>query len=122
GIEGGVRFLQRVWRFVWKWREKLSVPSAVADGSTSAEAGSEVRPSTAINGSDARNVRRKTHQTIRRIHDSLEHLQFNTPVAALMELSNALYDSKIEPETASGDEVLAVLEAITSLVLMLAPF
>jgi leucyl-tRNA synthetase len=122
GIEGAVRFLQRVWRFVWKWREKLSVPSAVADGSTPAESGTEVRPSMAINGSDARNLRRKTHQTIKRIHDSLEHLQFNTPVAALMELSNALYDSKIEPETASGDEVLAVREAITSLVLMLAPF
>ena len=105
GIEGAVRFLQRVWRFVWKWHEKLS------------------EPSTATNDSEkARNLRRKTHETIKRIGDSLEHLQFNTPVAALMELSNALYDSKIEPETASEDEILAVREAITSLVLMLAPF
>src|SRR4029079_14531959 len=49
GIEGAVRFLQRVLRFVWKWREKLSVPSAVADGLTPAESSTEVRPSTAIN-------------------------------------------------------------------------
>jgi leucyl-tRNA synthetase len=109
GIEGAVRFLQRVWRFVWKWHDKLSEPSAITDGRTPG-------------GETARNLRRKTHQTIKRIHDNLESLQFNTPVAALMELSNALYESKIGPETASDDEILAVREGITSLVLMLTPF
>jgi leucyl-tRNA synthetase len=28
GIEGAVRFLQRVWRFVWKWRDALSGSAA----------------------------------------------------------------------------------------------
>ncbi|HTK38618.1 MAG TPA: leucine--tRNA ligase, partial [Pyrinomonadaceae bacterium] len=129
GIEGAVRFLQRVWRFVWKWhaalggqwpvaggpntgenttvRERASEPPAVADGEVS---------------ETSRSLRRKTHQTIKRVSDNLESLQFNTPVAALMELSNALYDSKIEPETASEDEILAVHETLTSLVLMLTPF
>jgi len=122
GIEGAVRFLQRVWRFIFKWkaalgsqnaggnatvRERASEPSAVEDGEVSKA---------------SRSLRRKTHQTIKRVSDNLESLQFNTPVAALMELSNALYDSKIEPETASEDEVLAIREGITSLVLMLAPF
>lgn len=111
GIEGAVRFLQRVWRFVWKWHGVLQAVSHPSQQSDSP-----------LHSDDARNLRRKTHQTIKRIGDSLEHLQFNTPVAALMELSNALYDAKIEPETASEDEVLAIREGITSLVLMLAPF
>jgi leucyl-tRNA synthetase, eubacterial and mitochondrial family len=123
GIEGAVRFLQRIWRFVWKWHPKLSEPSAVADGLTHANSNTEIQPAANPAVSDtARNLRRKTHQTIRRITDSLEALQFNTPVAALMELSNALHESKIEPETASEDEILAVREGITSLALMLTPF
>jgi leucyl-tRNA synthetase len=110
GIEGAVRFLQRVWRFVYRWKDKFSgngfsEPTDAADETA-----------------DARKLRQKTHQTIHRVEQSIETLQFNTPVAALMELSNALYDSGIEPETASSSETAAVQEAITSLVLMLAPF
>jgi leucyl-tRNA synthetase len=114
GIEGAVRFLQRVWRFVWKWQNVLaSSPSSRGAGNSSASAG----------GSDnARNLRMKTHQIIKRVDDSLGSLQFNTPVAALMELSNAIYDVKVEPAEASPDEVEAVREAVTALVLMLTPF
>jgi leucyl-tRNA synthetase len=108
GIEGGVRFLQRVWRFVFKWQSKVQSPkSKVEDGEFSA---------------DARKLRQKTHQTIRRVEENFESLQFNTPVAALMELSNALYDLKVEPETANDADVFAIREAVESLVLMLAPF
>jgi leucyl-tRNA synthetase len=108
GIEGAVRFLQRVWRFVHRWRDKFSdFKSEVSNEELS---------------SDARKLRQKTHQTIKRIEDSLESLQFNTPVAALMELSNALYDFKIEPETAAATDVSAIREAVEALVLMLAPF
>jgi leucyl-tRNA synthetase len=110
GIEGAVRFLQRVWRFVYKWHDVLSEPPVVTGGH-------------AANGSEAaRKLRQKTHQTIKRVQDALETLQFNTPVAAMMELCNALYDSKVEPETAVDDERDAVREAVTSLVLMLTPF
>ncbi|MBK8151347.1 MAG: class I tRNA ligase family protein [Acidobacteria bacterium] len=65
---------------------------------------------------------RKVHQTIKRISDSLESLQFNTPVAALMELCNALYEFRFEPEEATAEEAAAVREACEALVLMLAPF
>jgi leucyl-tRNA synthetase len=107
GIEGAVRFLQRVWRFVYKWRGAFA-----QDAPESPSA-------------DAKNVAallRKTHQTIKRIGDAFESLQFNTPVAALMELANALYDCGIEPERASASESAAVREACGSLILMLAPF
>jgi leucyl-tRNA synthetase len=108
GIEGATRFLQRVWRFVYKWQSAISSQqSAVSNEEFSA---------------DARKLRQKTHQTIKRIEDSFESLQFNTPVAALMELSNALYDFKVEPETASDADVFAIREATESLILMLAPF
>ncbi|MBX3288167.1 MAG: class I tRNA ligase family protein [Acidobacteria bacterium] len=108
GIEGAVRFLQRVWRFVHKWKDALGNGAVSGDVST---------PSPA-----AKKLRQKTHQTINRIDQSLDTLQFNTPVAALMELANDLYDMKAEPETASPDEVAAVREALTSLILMLTPF
>ncbi|MGD9589854.1 MAG: leucine--tRNA ligase [Pyrinomonadaceae bacterium] len=119
GIEGAVRFLQRVWRQVYRWKDVLS---AQADRTTpSAQSGDH--PSFSKERSQAaRDLRRKTHQTIKRIEESLETLQFNTPVAALMELSNAIGDLEADPATATEDEVFAVREAVESLALMLAPF
>jgi leucyl-tRNA synthetase len=108
GIEGGVRFLQRVWRFVHKWSGRWAV------------AGGQSEP--VEFSADARKLRQKTHQTIKRIGENIESLQFNTPVAALMELSNALYDFKVEPETASESDIFAVREAVEALILMLTPF
>ena len=115
GIEGATRFLQRVWRFVHKWSAKLSVPSASADGKN------KTNPPAHAGGTD-RKLRQKTHQTIKRIEENFESLQFNTPVAALMELSNAIYDFKVEPETASESDIYAIREAVEALILMLAPF
>ncbi|MEO8647559.1 MAG: leucine--tRNA ligase, partial [Acidobacteriota bacterium] len=108
GIEGAVRFLQRVWRMVWKWNTALA-------GDRGGERPGEEK-------GKARDLRRKTHQTIHRIEQSLESLQFNTPVAALMELANSIQDLGVVPDKASSDELYAVREALTSLVLMLTPF
>ena len=108
GIEGAVRFLQRVWRQVYKWR------SAVGNQQSAVSQVDKSSPS--------RKLRQKTHQTIKRVSDNFESLQFNTPVAALMELSNAIGDYSTEPDKASDDDIFAVREALTSLVLMLTPF
>lgn len=107
GIEGAIRFLQRVYRYVWRWHEALQNAPMEEPAEFSA---------------DARKLRQKTHQTIKRISDSLESLQFNTPVAALMELSNALGDFKVEPGEASPGDLFAVNEGVKALVLMLVPF
>jgi leucyl-tRNA synthetase len=114
GIEGAVRFLQRVWRLVRKWRDAVSVaaPGVNSSGAQTAEAPTP----------NARMLRQKTHQSIKRIEQNLESLQFNTPVAALMEMANAIQDFKIEPSEAAEGEVFAVREALTSMVLMLTPF
>ncbi len=107
GIEGAVRFLRRVYGMIWRWRERLSVGAEKAVEEFSPE---------------ARGLRRKTHQTIARVTQDFEELHFNTSVAALMELSNALGDFGAEPATASAADAFAVREALQTLVLMLAPF
>ncbi|HVF46284.1 MAG TPA: leucine--tRNA ligase [Pyrinomonadaceae bacterium] len=107
GIEGAVRFLQRVWRLVLKWESTI--------GMTPLEAGAPI-----ISG--ARDLRRKTHQTIKRVQDDFEELQFNTPVAALMELSNAIADLDVDPVMATPDQIVAVREALSALILMLTPY
>ncbi|MBA3692853.1 MAG: leucine--tRNA ligase [Acidobacteria bacterium] len=108
GIEGAVRFLQRVYRFVYRWHEALRRLES-----------QEPRAESKL---ETRKLRQKTHQTIKRIRENFESYQFNTPVAALMELSNALGDFKVAPEKASDDELSAVNEALQSLILMLAPY
>lgn len=111
GIEGAVRFLRRVYSMVWRWHERL------ADALQR-----QTEPGAEAFSAEARSLRRKTHQTIARITADFEELHFNTSVAALMELSNALGDFQAEPRTASPGDVYAVREALESLVVMLTPF
>jgi leucyl-tRNA synthetase len=124
GLEGAFRFLMRVWRLVQVWRPALggAAPAPIApSGLNQAE----------------RAIRRKTHDTIRRVtHDLDPRVHLNTAVSALMELVNDLYQFSDE-HTRTGSpgrkatdapaverpETLAVLrEAVDALVLMLAPF
>jgi leucyl-tRNA synthetase len=113
GVEGTKRFLQKIWRFVYRWHSFLQ--TGLQTGANATETADAKSP-------EARKLRRKTHQTIKRVTESFESYQFNTPVAALMELSNALGDFKIEPNAASQDELFAVKEAVQSLILMLTPY
>jgi leucyl-tRNA synthetase len=103
-----VRFLRRVYTMVWRWHERLS---------NSASA-----PVTEGTSAGARELRRKTHQTIAKVTSDFEGLHMNTIVAALMELFNELSDLNADPAMASEEEAYAVKEALESLVLMLAPF
>jgi leucyl-tRNA synthetase len=109
GIEGAVRFLRRVYNFVWRWRESLTnAPNTATDAGEFSDA--------------ARALRRKTHQTIARITQDFSELHFNTSIAALMELLNALGDFDVTPEAATAADQFAVREALGALVLMLSPF
>jgi leucyl-tRNA synthetase len=59
----------------------------------------------------------KVHKTIKKVTDDLERFQFNTAIAAVMELFNAA--SRFEPE---GSDDLAVLrEAVEAIVRLLYP-
>ena len=108
GAEGAARFLARVWRMVHKWHARLAGPGGGAEDLTPA----------------ARALRRKTHQTIRRVTaDFRERLHFNTAVAALMELTNEIYafDGALPGEPTESDR-RALREALEALVKLMAPF
>ncbi|MFL6207831.1 MAG: leucine--tRNA ligase [Pyrinomonadaceae bacterium] len=108
GIEGAVRFLRRVYNAVYRWRARL-----VRD---------DGYEPTAMDFSDAaRALRRKTHQTIARVTTDYEEMHYNTSIAALMELMNALADFNVAPETCAPADAFAVREALTTTVLMLTP-
>ncbi len=107
GIEGAVRFLRRLYTMVWRWQDRLNSEAREAD--------------TDLN-SEARALRRKTHQTIVKITSDFDQLHLNTSVAALMELFNQLSNFNSDPGTASAADVFVVREALETLVVMLAPF
>jgi leucyl-tRNA synthetase len=110
GAEGASRFLNRVWRIVYKWH------SQIADGGLQI-ADSEFSPA-------ARALRRKTHQTIKRVTTDIgERMNFNTAVAAMMELTNEIYafDGAVKDGATAADK-FAVKEALEALTKLLAPF
>ncbi len=113
GLEGSFRFLARVWRVVEQVGEVIR--------------GKDIPSFHGLPLSDAdRALRRKTHETIRRVTLDLDpRVHLNTAVSAQMELVNELYGflnaASHAPIESSG--TLAVLEeSIEALVLMLSPF
>ena len=74
GLQGVVKFLQRVWRLVLEPESIASEPGAL---------GSPV---------DAVALRRKLAQTVGKVTEHYDELRFNTAVAFLMELANAMQD------------------------------
>jgi len=125
-LEGSFRFLARVWRVVDQLSETVGGSGIPSPAGLDLDEGE-------------RALRRKTHDTIRRVtQDLYPRAHLNTAVSALMELVNELYAfcSKTgcirigrdadDPETVGAIErpaTLAVLkEAIEALVLMISPF
>jgi len=107
GIEGAYRFLNRVWRLVYDCRVRINLPPAP---SLARRGLGEVNP-------QAKELLVKVHKTIKKVTDDLERFQFNTAIAAVMELFNAA--SRFEPE---GSDDLAVLrEAVEAIVRLLYP-
>ena len=134
GLEGSFRFLARVWRLVDQLSAAFAGKEIPAVGDLALDDGE-------------RALRRKTHETIRRVTLDLDpRVHLNTAVSSQMELVNELYafcnrlgivrvgrDSD-EAQAAGSNEgmatraalrpaTLAVLkEAVEALVLMLSPF
>jgi leucyl-tRNA synthetase len=113
GLDGSYRFLDRVWRIADHWREAIA-------------AGTPLPPIESLTSAE-RALRRKTHDTIRRVTADIEvRKQFNTAVSAMMELVNDIYaftkqasDDSATPAPHAG---AVVAEAIDALVVMLSPF
>ena len=108
GVEGCHRFLGRVWRTFDAARTRLAEPGASA-------------PAEASRG-DTLVLRRKTHQTIRRVTADLgPRMHFNTGVSAIMELINAIASIAERPDLDPGLR-WALREAFEVLARLLAPF
>ena len=109
GLEGSFRFLARVWRAADQWREQV-----VASGSGAIEHASLTAAERAM--------RRKTHDTIRRVTADIDvRQQMNTAVSAMMELVNELYLFSDKGERSAQAPKVA-REAIEALMVMLSPF
>jgi leucyl-tRNA synthetase len=128
GLEGSYRFLARVWRLVDHWCETIS-----GEGIGSPDTCEHLNPA-------ERAIRRKTHDTIRRVTADIEQRQqLNTAVSAMMELVNDLYafseqavtgppgrradeDEEHAGEAERRETICVVREALEALILMLSPF
>ena len=80
GIEGSVRWIRRVW-------------TLFTDPTQPATASDEVK----------KNLRRKVHQTLRKVTRDFENFEFNTIISSLMELMNEMYKAR-EAGAAGSDE------------------
>lgn len=106
GVEGAYRFLRRVWKAV---HEHVSAGCVAACGS-SAELPEALK-----------DLRRKLHQTIAKVSDDYgRRQQFNTAVAAVMELLNA-YDKADLSDTTGRALAQEILEAVTLMLFPIAP-
>ncbi len=121
GINGIVRWLNRVWSLVTE--PPAPRPTAAHPAPTSAQAkptAAHPEPPTTsarpepVEGAE---IRRWTHRTVKKAGEDIERFRFNTMLAALMEFTNFL--AKIRESGAVDRD--AWDEAIRSLVLMMAP-
>ena len=71
GIEGAVRWVKRVWTLF-----------------------TDPTPPTTASEETKKNLRRKVHQTLRRVTRNFEQFEFNTIVSSLMELMNEMYKAR----------------------------
>ncbi len=128
GLEGSWRFLARVWRIVDHWCETIS-----GEGIGGAADVQTLNPA-------ERALRRKTHETIKRVTTDIEERQqLNTAVSAMMELVNELYafseqtvtgapTRRVDEDVARAgvverpEAIRVVRETIEALVRMLSPF
>jgi leucyl-tRNA synthetase len=103
GVGGVHRFLSRVWRLRPAAGDPLVSPAA--DG---------------LEG-PALELARKAHWAIRKVTTDIERFQFNTAIAALMELVNEIY--RVEPKLRDGgDGEHALSFSITTVASLLFPF
>jgi leucyl-tRNA synthetase len=105
GVEGAHRFLRRLWRIVYEHVGQGVVAANQADNLPA----------------PLKDLRRKLHQTIAKVHDDYgRRQQFNTAIAAVMELLNA-YD-KTDLRTPEGRALgQETLEAATLMLFPIVP-
>ncbi len=107
GVDGGYRFLNRIWRLAAGMMDSIKdIPSY--DGNSGA-LDPTMRP-----------LYQKTHQTIHKVTRDIEdRFHFNTAISAVMELFNAI--SGIDTKKISDDQLPVMRLALESLTLLISP-
>ena len=110
GIEGSYRFVGRVWRLVTELKDSLiALPAASSEAKDA-----DVCP-------EALELRYREHLTIKKATDDITcRFQFNTGIAAIMELVNELYTAK-EKLVSSQEGRKVLSSAISSVLTLLSP-
>ncbi|MCT4536166.1 leucine--tRNA ligase [Halodesulfovibrio sp.] len=110
GIDGSFRFVNRIWRLIEELEGDLITAepcSSTADDCTCKE---------------AKGIRLKEHETVKKAGDDIEQrFQFNTAIAAVMELVNEIYLAK---DALKGDEKgrKVLSSAISTVINLMSPF
>ena len=107
GVEGSFRFLNRVWRLIYKNRHWIR-GAMPYEGKTPIDR-------------DLRILRQKAHKTIKKVREDIERFHFNTAISAIMELVNALYLFKPKKKGDSTERSV-FRETIEAIILLLSPF
>lgn len=112
-LKGPYNFVKKVWRIANDHMQALTAANISIDTLNGATLNTEGL------SKEAKNLRRKTHETIAKIDSDLgDRLALNTPVSSLMELANEL-----TAFNASSEQELRVKhEALTNLLIMLSVY
>jgi leucyl-tRNA synthetase len=109
GIEGAFRFLKRLYNLVINYAEKLKEVSYK-------EEDLKDLPNNLLK------LRRKLHQTIKKVSEDLEkRLHFNTAIAAIMEFLNLLEDTLKEISTEDEKNKKVLKECFDKVLLLISP-
>ncbi len=107
GVEGGYRFLNRIWRLAAALIGRIKEVPAFDDNPDKLD--SKMRP-----------LFQKTHQTIHKVTRDIEdRFHFNTAISAIMELFNTI--SGIDINQIDDDQLPVVRTAMESMILLLSP-
>lgn len=104
GIEGSFRFLNRLWRLIFDVFNGIDEIKGV-----------DVEPEKI--SKIAKELLTKTHKTIKKVTDDLDRFQFNTAIAAIMELLNDT--SRFKP--VGQDDLPVLREAVETMVRLIYP-
>ncbi|MCC5880882.1 MAG: leucine--tRNA ligase [Idiomarina sp.] len=102
GVEGAHRFIRRVWKQVFEFQQFAPAPNI----------------DTATLSREQKILRRDVHKTIAKVSDDMGRRQnFNTAIAAIMELMNTLQKAPLQ----SRQDQAVMQEALNAVVVMLQP-
>jgi leucyl-tRNA synthetase len=99
GVPGTYRFLNRVWNLVQEYQE-------ASETNASKE--------------QQQQIRRASHQMVKKVTEDIEHNRYNTAIAAAMEHVNTLY--KLRPSLAKNDVWQTALANLVACIAPFAPF